>query len=103
MSEPTAADAEAFRRGAEGTGFSYTEIGHSAGGRPAGYVIDHNRVRLGEGEAIAGPSIVVEYSATAWIPPGWIARALADGSVEVVRDGASNALSDAGRNSRAGS
>jgi uncharacterized protein (UPF0548 family) len=32
--------------------FSYPEVGQSEGGTPAGYDLDHNRVRLGEGPAV---------------------------------------------------
>lgn len=34
-----------------GLPFSYPEVGHSLDRSPAGYNLDHNRVRLGEGEA----------------------------------------------------
>jgi uncharacterized protein (UPF0548 family) len=30
-------------------GFSYSEVGSTRSGAPAGYVVDHNRVRLGRG------------------------------------------------------
>jgi uncharacterized protein (UPF0548 family) len=32
--------------------FSYSEVGLSRSGTPAGYDVDHNRVRLGEGKAV---------------------------------------------------
>lgn len=32
--------------------FSYPEVGQSRSGTPAGYDLDHNRVRLGEGKAV---------------------------------------------------
>lgn len=33
-------------------GFSYTAVGATAGETPAGYVVDHTRVRLGRGERV---------------------------------------------------
>lgn len=52
ISEPTVAEAETFRQGVSRTDFSYREIGQSAGGPVPGYANDHNRVRLGEDEAV---------------------------------------------------
>jgi uncharacterized protein (UPF0548 family) len=33
-------------------GFSYTAVGHTAAEPPAGYVVDHTRIRLGEGQEV---------------------------------------------------
>ncbi len=41
----------------------------------------HRRDRLRPGHALQGPSVVVEYSATTWLPPGWTAEVLPDGSL----------------------
>ena len=43
------------------------------------------REALQPGEALAGPAVVHEYSATLWLPPGWRAEALGGGSLSVRR------------------
>ncbi|HEX2852454.1 MAG TPA: DUF1990 domain-containing protein [Opitutaceae bacterium] len=42
---------EAFRAAQRDEKFSYAEVGASERGAPAGYNLDHNRVRLGSGDA----------------------------------------------------
>ena len=49
--EPDEKEVRAFLEAQADTAFSYREVGASRTGAPAGYVVDHNRVRLGEGEA----------------------------------------------------
>ena len=47
---PTAARIDAFLAAQRGAGFSYPEVGATRdGGAPAGYTVDRNRVRLGDG------------------------------------------------------
>lgn len=41
------------------------------------------RNRLGAGAAIAGPAIVLEYSSTLWIPPGWAGHVREDACLMV--------------------
>ncbi|MGC4071843.1 MAG: DUF1990 domain-containing protein [Nibricoccus sp.] len=41
---------EEFRAYNQTAAFSYTALGQSASGRPAGYIVDHNRILLGHGE-----------------------------------------------------
>lgn len=45
------------------------------------------RAGLAAGAALAGPAVVHEYSATLWLPPGWGAEALENGSLSVRRTG----------------
>jgi N-methylhydantoinase A len=58
-----------------------TQPVHTAGGAVAAAV--YARADLLAGHSIAGPSIVTEYSATTWVPVGWRATVLADGSLVV--------------------
>jgi uncharacterized protein (UPF0548 family) len=44
---PTAIDL--FLSSQQDVGFSYSEVGSTRSGAPAGYIVDHNRVRLGRG------------------------------------------------------
>ncbi|NJD32871.1 MAG: 5-oxoprolinase [Gammaproteobacteria bacterium] len=39
----------------------------------------HARDDLAEGEAIAGPALIIERGSTAWIAPGWLATVVAEG------------------------
>jgi N-methylhydantoinase A len=39
------------------------------------------RDRLGRGQRIEGPAVIAEYSATLWLPPGWLGRVLDDGAL----------------------
>ncbi len=50
LREPSAAAADAFIEAQRGRPFSYAEVGASRVRAPAGYDVDHNRVRLGQGE-----------------------------------------------------
>lgn len=50
--------------------FSYTEVGASRDGAPAGYAIDHNRVRLGEGEKVFAAACA-ELRAWRMFPAPW--------------------------------
>lgn len=49
LTSPTVAQIAAFLAAQEGAPFSYTEVGATRGPPPAGYTVDHNRVRLGSG------------------------------------------------------
>lgn len=49
---PAEAVVEAFLREQAGSAVSYAEVGASRSGTPAGYTLDHNRVRLGQGEHV---------------------------------------------------
>jgi uncharacterized protein (UPF0548 family) len=51
LSRPTPAAIDAELRRAAGRPFSYPDIGATRGAPPAGYVVDHNRVQVGRGEA----------------------------------------------------
>jgi N-methylhydantoinase A len=56
---------------------------HTSGGRVAATV--HDRAALRPGHDIRGPAVLIEYSATTWIPQGWTARVLPDGALTVAR------------------
>jgi uncharacterized protein (UPF0548 family) len=50
LTRPSAAQVDAFVAAQRGATFSYPEVGVTrSGAAPAGYVVDHNRVRLGTG------------------------------------------------------
>jgi uncharacterized protein (UPF0548 family) len=51
ISEPTERDVEEFIAGRRSLPFTYPEVGATNTTPPAGYNLDHNRMRLGEGEA----------------------------------------------------
>jgi N-methylhydantoinase A len=42
-----------------------------------------DRDTLARGLALPGPAILTEYSATTWVPPGWTALVLGDGSLNL--------------------
>jgi uncharacterized protein (UPF0548 family) len=48
--KPASHEIEAFRARNSAATFSYSGLGESASGHPAGYTLDHNRVQLGHGE-----------------------------------------------------
>ncbi len=52
LRRPTPARIQAFLDRQHGRPFSYAEVGASRGDPPAGYKVDHNRVRLGSGDAV---------------------------------------------------
>jgi N-methylhydantoinase A len=41
------------------------------------------RASLGAGHRLEGPAVVTEYSATLWLPPGWVAETLESASLLV--------------------
>jgi N-methylhydantoinase A/oxoprolinase/acetone carboxylase beta subunit len=41
----------------------------------------YRRETLLAGHRLAGPCVVLEYSSTLWLPPGWNATVLEDGSL----------------------
>ncbi|HET7287131.1 MAG TPA: DUF1990 family protein, partial [Pyrinomonadaceae bacterium] len=51
ISAPTERDVESFIAGQRNLPFTYSEVGATNTTPPAGYNVDHNRIRLGEGEA----------------------------------------------------
>ena len=51
ISAPTERDVEEFIAGQRNLPFTYSEAGATNTTTPAGYNVDHNRIRLGEGEA----------------------------------------------------
>lgn len=61
----------AFLRQQAGVPFAYPEVGHSRHTPPAGYVIDHHRICLGEGETCFNMARDALY---AWrmFPTGWV-------------------------------
>jgi len=50
LTAPSDSDIRRFISKVKDTGFSYPEVGASATTAPAGYNVDHNRVRLGRGD-----------------------------------------------------
>jgi uncharacterized protein (UPF0548 family) len=52
LRRPSDADISDFLRRADGGAFSYPSIGGTRSTPPTGYNVDHNRIRLGAGEAI---------------------------------------------------
>jgi uncharacterized protein (UPF0548 family) len=50
LTAPSVSDIRRFISKVKDKGFSYTEVGASATTAPAGYNVDHNRVRLGRGD-----------------------------------------------------
>jgi len=51
LHRPAPAEIRTFLAQQRGRPFSYPEVGASRGHPPAGYTVDHNRVRLGSGDA----------------------------------------------------
>jgi uncharacterized protein (UPF0548 family) len=49
--KPSRAQIDRFLASQEGRPFSYPEVGHTRDSPPAGYNVDHRRVKLGEGQA----------------------------------------------------
>jgi uncharacterized protein (UPF0548 family) len=49
LRQPTEAIVRRFISSQKGLSFSYPEVGATQTGPPAGYNVDHNRIRLGEG------------------------------------------------------
>lgn len=47
--KPTADDVQQFVSKHKDAPFSYSEVGQTRGAPPAGYAIDHNRIKLGQG------------------------------------------------------
>jgi uncharacterized protein (UPF0548 family) len=52
LRRPTDATIRAFLEGQSRLGLTYAAVGATATGPPAGYVVDHTRVRLGAGEDV---------------------------------------------------
>ena len=50
LRQPTEAVVRRFISSQKGLPFSYSEVGATQTGPPASYTVDHNRIRLGEGE-----------------------------------------------------
>ncbi len=71
-----------FLREQEDAPFSYPEAGATRGPAPSGYVVDHNRVRLGEGEATF---LRAAEALRAWrmFDTGWVRLHPSDTPVEV--------------------
>lgn len=49
---PTEAKLQAFRNSQEGREHTYNAVGESDSGHPTGFTLDHNRVCLGQGQAV---------------------------------------------------
>ena len=49
IQRPAPAAIDLFLSSQQRAGFSYSEVGSTRSGAPAGYAVDHNRVRLGRG------------------------------------------------------
>ncbi|HMV50117.1 MAG TPA: DUF1990 domain-containing protein [Blastocatellia bacterium] len=62
--------------------FSYTEIGATNHSLPAGYTIDHNRIRLGSGEAVFNAAVAALRN---WkmFDIGWVKLCFPDTPIEV--------------------
>ena len=54
LQQPSSTQIESFIESQKDRAFSYPAVGATKGTPPAGYRVDHNRVRLGEGAAIFG-------------------------------------------------
>ena len=52
LKKPSDAEIRQFLRVQQSLPFSYLEVGASRGDLPSGYTVDHNRVRLGEGQQV---------------------------------------------------
>ncbi|MBN9524448.1 DUF1990 family protein, partial [bacterium] len=52
LRKPAPAALDRFRAAQAALDFTYPAAGVTAGTPPAGYVVDHTRVQLGEGEAV---------------------------------------------------
>lgn len=52
LSKPTDEQVRAFAKSAASLKYSYHELACTRGPAPPGYTVDHNRVRLGQGEAV---------------------------------------------------
>ena len=50
--KPSREAIEAFLRSQDDAAFSYPEVGATRSGVPAGYTVDHHRIRLGDGPAV---------------------------------------------------
>lgn len=81
--EPSAERISRVFAGQQGAPFSYAEVGASraAPGKVPGYVVDHNRVRLGEGEEVFGRAVEALF---AWkmFDVGWVRLLPAEAFVE---------------------
>jgi uncharacterized protein (UPF0548 family) len=82
LREPSEERIQAFLREQEAAPFSYAETGTSLGSVPPGYVVDHNRVTLGEGEETF---LRAAQALRAWkmFDTGWVRVHPADALVEV--------------------
>jgi uncharacterized protein (UPF0548 family) len=52
LNEPSVDRIREFISSQTNSSFSYNEVGFSRNGAPSGYMIDHNRIKLGEGEEV---------------------------------------------------
>ena len=82
ISEPSERDAVEFVSSQRNLPFTYAEVGATNATPPPGYKVDHNRARLGEGEAIYQRAVQALMS---WqqFDLGWIAIAPRGVTVEV--------------------
>lgn len=84
MREPSKARVSRVLDGQQGAQFSYAEVGASREGpeKVQGYVVDHNRVRLGEGEEVFGRAVEALF---AWrmFDLGWVRLLPAEAPAEV--------------------
>jgi uncharacterized protein (UPF0548 family) len=62
--------------------FAYPEVGATRGKLPAGYVVDHNRVRLGEGEETFGRAVAA-IGRWEMFHIGWVRLCWPDAPIEV--------------------
>lgn len=78
---PSPAAIEIFISSQRSTEFSYSEVGATRGELPAGYTIDHNRVRLGRGAEVF---LRAAESLRAWqmFKLGWVELFQADTAIE---------------------
>ena len=56
ITRPTEAQINQFIIGQSVTTFSYPHVGATRGELPAGYIVDHNRVQLGQGREVFSPA-----------------------------------------------
>lgn len=82
---PGAAIASAPAREPGGSGKGLRQVRFAGG--PATTAL-HDRARLGPDERVRGAAVIEQEDTTTLVPPGWIARALANGSLLLEREAA---------------
>lgn len=81
LRRPSSETIRAFLASQARHGFTYPGVGSTAGTPPAGFVVDHTRVKLGEGEAVYRRA---QAALTGWVQfrLGWVEALPADSPIE---------------------